>query len=109
MISGLFAPEDGHNENIHRRQIARAANSALRGQLGVTGKCKPNAQVYTLKDSRLGMGRTLFLTPRNIEAATIGWFVGSISTGQAIIEFTANPAGAEFDFMIIGIGKPEVE
>lgn len=103
-----FAPITNPNGDLHRRQIAEAANSALRGESNNTGTLTVPAgnTIYTLYDSRLGVGKVLFLSPRNGMAAMSKWYVPEAMNGSADIYFyEPQPDDAEFSYAIIGQGN----
>lgn len=105
-----FAPADGPGEDggrVHRRQIAAAANSALRGETHNTGVLSVPAGVtdVTLTDPRMGAEKVVLLSATDNVAADLHPWIdrSSIVKGSVIVRFT-HPGGADcsFDYVIVG-------
>ena len=102
-----FAPLDSPNENAHRRQLARAANAALRGETQNTGTftLPAGATEYVILDPRLGVERTVLFAPLDPTAANLRPWLdkASMVRGEATVRFTAAPVSdCAFDYVIIG-------
>lgn len=102
-----FAPLDSPNENAHRRQLARAANAALRGETHNTGTftLPAGATDYVIRDPRLNAERAVLLSPLDAEAANLRPWLDktSVVRGEATVRFTAAPASdCTFDYVIVG-------
>jgi hypothetical protein len=106
-LGGGFCLTEMQDEKQHRRQIAEAANAALRGESHNTGRfTAPPGEKFSLENPRLGVGRVLLLTPRNGAAASARWYVDEEKSGAMTIVF--NPPlteTAEFSFAVVGVGQ----
>ena len=103
-----FAPMTNPNGDLHRRQLAVAANAALRAETANTGAftVPSGSEEYTLRDARLGVGKVLLLCPTNAEAAKARWYVPAMLNGTATIAFYEHPSGdAAFSFAVVGAGN----
>lgn len=103
----LTAPLTNPDINQYARQLAAVANSATRGELGVTGQftLKTGETSYLLRDRRCAVHRALFLQPVNEEAAKLQWYVPEMLKGNVTIQFVTAPANdAKFFYIIIGDG-----
>lgn len=100
------APRFGSDEKSHRRLIADAANSALRGELEVTGRVTVVAGTVTttITDARLGVGRTVLLVPRDQYGPAAGWWLSSIEKGSCVIGHASLAHEAVFDWIVLGTG-----
>ena len=105
-----FAPLDGLDPGTHRRQIAGAANAALRGEshnTGVFGLAAGQTS-FALRHPLIGAGKTVFLSPGDATAAGLHWWVdaGTLVKGGVTLRFTAAPASAcTFNYAVVGV-KP---
>lgn len=102
-----FAPLDSPNENAHRRQLARAANAALRGETHNTGTftLPAGATEYVIRDPRLGVERAVLFSPLDAAAANLRPWLdkASMAGGEATVRFTTAPANdCSFEYVIIG-------
>lgn len=102
-----FAPLDSPNEGAHRRQLARAANAALRGETHNTGTftLPAGATAYVIRDPRLSVERVVLLSPVDAVAANLRPWLdkASVVKGEATVRFAAAPASdCAFDYVIIG-------
>lgn len=102
-----FAPLDSPNESAHRRQLARAANAALRGESHNTGTftLPAGATDYVIRDPRINVERVIMLSPLDAEAANLRPWLdkASVVRGEATVRFTAAPAvDCAFDYVLIG-------
>lgn len=105
-----FAPPDSPEERVHRRQLAGAANAALRGETHNTGTVKvaAGAAFVVLKDPRLSVEKVVTLTALDAVAAGLGPWLDRAAgkKGEAVIRFTATPAQeCAFDYTITGIQR----
>ena len=103
----MFVPLTSLNETLHRVQLASGVNSALRGETHNTGTVSVpgGSQTHTVRDSRLGVGRVLHLSPANAEASAAQWYVPEVLNGEAEICFSVAPQGeALFKYTIGGVG-----
>lgn len=88
------------------RMIADAANSALRGELEVTGTVTlaHGDTSTTITDARLGVGRLVLLVPLDANGAGLSWHLSSIANGSCVIAHADPAADAAFGWFVIGSG-----
>lgn len=102
----IFAPLDEPEERQHRRRLATSVNAALRAETANTGQFTVEAggTAYSLIDSRIRLGRTIHLCPRDEAAASLQWWVENMEKGKASLRFIGSiPAsGALFGYSIHG-------
>ncbi len=102
-----FAPTDLPDERSHRRQIAEAANSALRGETHNTGTIliSSGTTEFVLQDPRMGAEKVVVLIPLDSTAANLHAWVDRSSIGKGTVTIRlAHPAGGDcsFDYIITG-------
>lgn len=100
------APRFGSDEKNHRRLIADAANSAIRGELEITGAAtfSSGSTSTTLTDARFGKGRYVLMVPLDSYGAGLGWWMSSIADGTCTIGHAAPSHDAAFGWVVLGTG-----
>lgn len=106
-MNGTFAPPDSPDSRLHRRQLATAANAALRGETHNAGRFTAEpGDSYILRSAHIGVGREIMLIPRNEAAASARWYIANQENGRAFISFSpALTEPAEFGFVVAGVGN----
>lgn len=83
------------NEALHRQEIARVLNLAMRGQTnnGMTITLTPSATSTTIIDERISIQTAVHLVPATANAATAAASVFVVPTaGQAVLHHASNAA-----------------
>lgn len=101
-----FAPPISGDDVRHRRELADAANRALRGETYNIGLVTfaAGTESTTLADQLIGIGKIVQLVPINSQAATIRYAVVDVQNGMATIAHASPVVDAEFVYVVTGAG-----
>ncbi|MCK3776217.1 hypothetical protein MZK49_05670 [Ensifer sesbaniae] len=95
-------------ESIHNhadsRQVTRVVNQLVR-QFDNTGSFNlaNSATTTTVTDPNVKSTSTVFLVPRNANAAGSAWFVSSITNGSFVVGHASATTTRTFDYQVIGV------